>query len=612
MELKNFFAQDDAGNILSAATCYLYVRGTESLVEGLQGANGVALNNPFMSDQQGLVQFAVPNGIYDLRVVKDSRDHRIQVQCNDVTETAALAENAARAVEEKLKDPAQGPRMLGTSTPSGADSTVDAEIKAIDKEHHRPAWSALMGNLQHGPLIVDAVRYLKITGDIADKEYNNAAFQNMLAGLPSGAEIELPSRGLAYLDGDLDVTSTGANIRGKNSGAAYDQFIMKFMNAAVPAFNAKRVGLAMSNFLMHAAFVGRAMNATQDAINFDVAADNGHADARIDNVGFLYFRNSGSAIYSAARNIRYHNCVFSNGRRVFSMEYAVIGPEDQRVFEFVKCKYHSMGRLLSAEDSLFYFNPLSQALSLMVEGGHADDTVRIMRGFVGMSHIHGLSSTRAAGAYADLDATGYDQAGYEQFYISDCKLMNINAVDHEFSGLKSKGKIALEVDGLSIACAGGHGVEILSNNAKIKNVTVQNASMGETGIYSGFYIGPDAANTIFVAGNLYQQGRLPQASTMAKFAVENLGTDTVFQQMLYVDGLAGNKAYYLDPVKSSHGHDPAGMSGLLRVSQGGPTPPATGKYKLGDQWETIGSSGYTRLWSCINPNPLTWVPIAPS
>ena len=115
MELKNYFTQDEAGNILSGATCYLYVRGTESLIEELLDAKGLALDNPFVSDQQGLVQFAAPNGLYDLRVVKGSRDYRLQMQCNDVTETAAAAENAARALEDRLKeptDPSKGSGMV--------------------------------------------------------------------------------------------------------------------------------------------------------------------------------------------------------------------------------------------------------------------------------------------------------------------------------------------------------------------------------------------------------------------------------------------------------------------------------------------------------------------
>lgn len=100
MELKNYFAQDAEGNILGGATCYLYVRGTESFVEELQEANGLALGNPFFSDQQGLIQFAAPNGLYDLRVIKGSRDYRLRVQCNDVMETTAAAERAAYVLEE--------------------------------------------------------------------------------------------------------------------------------------------------------------------------------------------------------------------------------------------------------------------------------------------------------------------------------------------------------------------------------------------------------------------------------------------------------------------------------------------------------------------------------
>lgn len=122
MELKNYFVQDDAGNILSGATCYLYVRGTESLVEELQEANGLALGNPFVSDSQGLVQFAAPNGLYDLRAVKGNRDYRLRLQFNDVTETSEAIQNAVGALEERLKnstDPSKGVGILGY-LPGGA------------------------------------------------------------------------------------------------------------------------------------------------------------------------------------------------------------------------------------------------------------------------------------------------------------------------------------------------------------------------------------------------------------------------------------------------------------------------------------------------------------
>ena len=102
MELKNFFAQDDAGYMLSGATCYVYQRGTESLAPGLQKANGNGLISPFEADDQGFIQFAAPNGLYDLRIVKGARDKRIQVQFNDVSDTLAIAESAANRAKGAL------------------------------------------------------------------------------------------------------------------------------------------------------------------------------------------------------------------------------------------------------------------------------------------------------------------------------------------------------------------------------------------------------------------------------------------------------------------------------------------------------------------------------
>ncbi len=99
MELKNFFAQDDAGNILSEATCYVYQRGTESLAGGLMKANGLAQANPLTTDQKGFAEFAAPNGLYDVRVVKGARDFRIRLQFNDVAETVEAAETAAVRAE---------------------------------------------------------------------------------------------------------------------------------------------------------------------------------------------------------------------------------------------------------------------------------------------------------------------------------------------------------------------------------------------------------------------------------------------------------------------------------------------------------------------------------
>lgn len=100
MELKNYFSQDEHGDILPDATCYLYLRGTESLAVGLQSATGLAIANPFAANDVGRVEFAAPNGLYDLRVVKGGRDYRLPVQCLDVLEQVAAAEAAANKSQQ--------------------------------------------------------------------------------------------------------------------------------------------------------------------------------------------------------------------------------------------------------------------------------------------------------------------------------------------------------------------------------------------------------------------------------------------------------------------------------------------------------------------------------
>lgn len=99
MELKNFFVQDDQGNKLPGAICYLYQRGTEIPASSAVKANGLPLGFPFSADNDGLVQLAAPNGLYDLRVTTADRDYRIRLQFNDVSESIVLAEAAAQRAQ---------------------------------------------------------------------------------------------------------------------------------------------------------------------------------------------------------------------------------------------------------------------------------------------------------------------------------------------------------------------------------------------------------------------------------------------------------------------------------------------------------------------------------
>lgn len=138
MELKNFFAQDDAGNILSEATCYVYERGTEKLAVGLLKANGTGLINPFSTDPKGFIQFAAANGLYDLRVVKGTRDTRVSVQFNDVAEDVANAQ-AAAVQAEVARDAAQLTAGVKDDIAQGLATTVPGQyfsVPSADSNEH--------------------------------------------------------------------------------------------------------------------------------------------------------------------------------------------------------------------------------------------------------------------------------------------------------------------------------------------------------------------------------------------------------------------------------------------------------------------------------------------
>lgn len=68
MQLQNFYAQDVNGNIVPGAICSLFLPGTTTLATGLVDVNGASLTNPFPANSDGLVQFAAPNGKYDLKI----------------------------------------------------------------------------------------------------------------------------------------------------------------------------------------------------------------------------------------------------------------------------------------------------------------------------------------------------------------------------------------------------------------------------------------------------------------------------------------------------------------------------------------------------------------
>lgn len=116
MELKNFYAQDEEGNAIASPTAYVYAPGTTTPATGLKDKDGADLSNPFTGTIQGLVQFAAPDGDYDLRVVGGGRDQTIRVRLIDTT--AALATISAKAGEATA--------AAGTATTKAGEATAAA------------------------------------------------------------------------------------------------------------------------------------------------------------------------------------------------------------------------------------------------------------------------------------------------------------------------------------------------------------------------------------------------------------------------------------------------------------------------------------------------------
>lgn len=148
MELKSFFAQDAEGNSLPGATCYLYEPGTSTLASGLQTAAGAALDNPFQANADALIQFRAPDGEYDLRVTSGARDYRLRVQCVDLADAIARAEDAANRAEAAATSwsqvvPVTASRSLGLAD-LGAylRSTAAAAITLTVEPQAAVAWPA--------------------------------------------------------------------------------------------------------------------------------------------------------------------------------------------------------------------------------------------------------------------------------------------------------------------------------------------------------------------------------------------------------------------------------------------------------------------------------------
>lgn len=100
MELKTYFAQDAAGNIISSAIVKVFLQGTTTLATGLTRADGTPLENPFAADGAGRIQFRAPDGYYDVQVsAGPGIIQTLTIQCVDYSGAKADADRAEAAAD---------------------------------------------------------------------------------------------------------------------------------------------------------------------------------------------------------------------------------------------------------------------------------------------------------------------------------------------------------------------------------------------------------------------------------------------------------------------------------------------------------------------------------
>lgn len=124
LELKNFWAQDSAGNSISSPTVTVYQAGTTNLSSGLMNPNGVALSNPFTGSTFGQISFAAPDGDYDVNISGSGVGTQlIRVRFIGSTSGGSITGLTAEAIISALETGANAaPLSIDTTSPT-AQST---------------------------------------------------------------------------------------------------------------------------------------------------------------------------------------------------------------------------------------------------------------------------------------------------------------------------------------------------------------------------------------------------------------------------------------------------------------------------------------------------------
>lgn len=140
MELKTYFAQDRAGNLVPNATVTIYLTGTNTLATGLKTVNDAALSNPFTASADGKIQFKAADGIYDMQISYSTQiGPRITIQCLDLTaqknaaqQAATDAEAARDQTQQIINDAGEQSTLVVLAQPDGASKSYSKNAPVSD------------------------------------------------------------------------------------------------------------------------------------------------------------------------------------------------------------------------------------------------------------------------------------------------------------------------------------------------------------------------------------------------------------------------------------------------------------------------------------------------
>lgn len=551
-------------------------------------------------------------GTQTISAALDSRQLSVYATDDLKTFNGASLKDGARATVARV--PSVSPAFYvwdaaSTKTPSDVAGVIQLQGGGTGRwlrvGSDVPAFSPTAGVVVSGLSVIDLDGLLRVSGVSTDASFNDSVFQAANDALIEGGEILLPRRGRAHFTGGINLTKRGMQIRGRNNSPY--AFWMQFDDPLKPAFTATISTLRMEYIYARGPSNTYGVNPAHDFISFNVPAPH-DADAVFQNLAILYFRDIFAVKENKARNIKVENSVFSNSRRVFSYELVGDVSDDIRGFEFYDNRYHSIGERTNTDACVFYANPASNLQEVIASGGLADDCVDIFQGFAAGTFLHDINSARARRSFADIDSTGSNQASNRRLVqITGCSNHNVAPTGDSRSTIRLVGSMLGQVSNFIGAESGGHGIEIASgaNFTKLDNIRIDNTSQIGNEAYSGFYVASGVVGTKFGGGNVYHQDRISTPTNKAKAAVENLGTGTVYDSIVEVDGVVATA--YIYGAEESRGKDPAPYIHNRREAFG-TAPPTTGKWRLMDiMWNTAPTFSGKIGWVCVGTGtPGTW------